>query len=748
MNLAYPSSDAFDVMPESTKIRGVEGTYQIVRFHKQRGIGRMYQAEKFPDGTPVALREYLLPPSFFNQTETHQRKQMFKALAGITLADGRSQDIRLLLPSEAIADPHQNRCYLITQGTLETYPSLKDYQLIHGAFGETAVREFLSQVLQTLEFLHGQKFLLPNGQLQDGVIHGNLTLDSLVLYPRSGLSVIPEEGDEASRFVSSIETGAFIIYLCDLSLWERVFDLAIAQATEPTPQDDLQPLGRLAFALLTGDRPHSETGEPLNPKHDDDWPPISSRFKQYLQRLMGLHSPYATAELARRDLLRLAPAPVLPVPIPPPPPHDDKKSGFSIPWRLMLLIMLLACLAQLLAWLLATLRARSGPLPQPLCCIADVAGVPSGTFTYTSESEGTWSYIRQEHLIEREKTLDQVLEERLAAPAENSSESGALVFNDVPDDPSTDFLQDREPEPITLRYDAQTSFELATQAVRQRRADFLMAGLTQPTEIDLAAETIAYDGLAAVVAFSYINRDQGLPSSLDGHISIRQLRQLYTGEITNWQELGGVNLPVQLYVPDSVETLRIVEDRILGDRQSIERFRQLLSDRHIIRLPTLEMLQQILQDFEDNGVGAIAFAPMSQVFGQCSVYPLAIQSHRQQSISPLVDRNGRAIRPSTDLCNAKGSYAQNTSAFRNQTYPLSYPVSVVYRRDNRLLPIGPKFAELLRTDESQRLLQQAGLVPLQPLPVVRPSTSDRVPATTATDQAPPPTGTADASPAT
>jgi hypothetical protein len=720
MNLAYPHTEALDILPASTQIRGVDGVYHILGLHHQRGIGRVYRAEKLPDGVPVTLREYVLPTAFFNESEAFQRKEMFKALAGMTLADGRRQDIRLVLPNEAIADPHQNRCYLITSGTLETTPSLKDYQSIHGTLGEPAVREFLSQVLQTLEFLHEQKFFLPNGQLQAGIVHGNLTLDCLLLYPRSGDSVIPTEGEEALRFVSKIETGAFVIYVCDLSLWERGFDPAIAQSTAPTPQDDLRQLGKLAFSLLTGDRPHPETGVPLNPHHDDDWPSVSTSFQHYLQRLMGLHSPYATAEHARRDLLRLAPAPAPPVPIPPPP--DDKKSGFRMPWRLMLLLMLLALLAQLIAWLMDAFRARTGPVPQPLCCMTEVAGVPSGTFIYTSEAEGTWSYIRQDNLVERDKTLDQVIEERLATSADaaeaDDSTASTFVFTDVPDDGGVS-LEGEPASPLSLMYEARPSFRQGLQALRQRRADFFMAGITQPTAIDLASIPVAYDGLAAIVAFSYAQRAQGLPHNLDGQISLPQLRQLYTGQMTNWEEIGGPNLRVQLYLPANSETLRIVEDQILGDRPSIEIFRQRIRDREIQLMPTFPMFQQILQDFEDNNLGAIALAPMSQVFGQCSVYPLAIQPGRhQQSVSPLVDQRGRPIRPTIDLCGAKGSYAQHTPVFRNQTYPLAYPISVVYRRDNRRLPIGPKFAELLKTNEGQQLMQHAGLIPLQTLPPV------------------------------
>ncbi len=71
------------------------------------------------------------------------------------------------------------------------------------------------------------------------------------------------------------------------------------------------------------------------------------------------------------------------------------------------------------------------------------------------------------------------------------------------------------------------------------------------------------------------------------------------------------------------------------------------------------------------------------------------------------------ITPDTDLCNEKGSYIQNYTAFINQTYPLSYPISVVYTRDNRRLPIAERFVAIMRTEEAQNLLKQTGLIPLK-----------------------------------
>jgi hypothetical protein len=233
------------------------------------------------------------------------------------------------------------------------------------------------------------------------------------------------------------------------------------------------------------------------------------------------------------------------------------------------------------------------------------------------------------------------------------------------------------------------------------------------------------------VAFSSEQSDFSLPHYLKGQITFEQIRRLYTGKITNWQQLGGPDLPVRLYVPTSAEAVRIFEQRILQEEEVISEFRALLrsqsrsesnriswfpSSPQIIQLPTLPTLRTVLQDFENEQVGAIGFGPLSQVFGQCSVYPLALGDGKNAPIQPLIQDSGQPINPATDLCNQKGGYFPDVRAFQTGAYPLAYPLAVIYRRDNRRPPIGRGFAEILKTQESQELLGKTGVVTFQGLP--------------------------------
>jgi hypothetical protein len=165
---------------------------------------------------------------------------------------------------------------------------------------------------------------------------------------------------------------------------------------------------------------------------------------------------------------------------------------------------------------------------------------------------------------------------------------------------------------------------------------------------------------------------------------------------------------------------------VLGNPRTIATFREMLNhpndqSNHFIRskttqtieqLPTLEMLRTSIQDFESDQTGGIGFAPFSQVFGQCSVYPLALAKDQQLSVQALTLTNGKAIDPTLDLCDRKGSYAILPELVKSGQYPLSYAIAIVYTRDNSRSPVGEKFAEMLKSTEGQKLLSQFGLMPL------------------------------------
>ena len=667
------------------EIQGKRGRYRITRPLGYRGMGRLYEGVQSGNEQPVIVKEYLLPKRYFNAKESVQAKKAFESLGGLNLADGRAENSRLISPTEAIADRNdEERCYVVTKGREDSYSTLRVYLVQNGPMSPRQVRHFLNQVLQSLESLHGQKFRFPTGQIQQGLAHGNLNLDSVLISPQQQL------------FFHSPQ---FLVYLCDLNLWERRFDPPPSVAVTPQMFQDLIGLGYVSFYSLAG-RWVDSRGEPLNPESDQYWQTSDRALKHFIFRLLELEVPFESAEAARRALLELPTEELEPT-------KEVEEAELAVQrqrrlpywfWWLMAILALLGLVAAALWWWGLREKAIAVRSEHMLCCIKDVSGIPSGRFTYTAERNGIWTYVlQQENLIEKNKTLEAELERR-------------------------------RPQ-LKLTYLPEPTGEEAIAKVRQEKVDFAITSLVDDLTYDVEAQEFAYDGLVVFVAFSYERRDKTLPKFLNGQITLEQLRQLYTGKITNWQDLGGPDLPVRLYMPTETEMVQIFEQRVLKSEEAIAQFRELwqaqaASDNStiaqpadkIIQLATLPTLRTVLRDFEDDKIGGIGFGPLSKVFGQCSVYPLAIVDTNQSPIQPLSeDIAAQPIDPSTDLCNKKGSYRPNIEVFQTRRYPLAYPLAVIYPRDNSRPPIGRKFAEILKTQESQHLLSKTGLVPLQPL---------------------------------
>jgi ABC-type phosphate transport system substrate-binding protein len=416
---------------------------------------------------------------------------------------------------------------------------------------------------------------------------------------------------------------------------------------------------------------------------------------------MGLGVPFESATAARQALLKLPPeTPIVRVVSQVDPDDEEEKAKTSFrPLFLFLGVLGLVLLGSLI-WFLLPKPQETNAASDDLHVryIKDVSAVPSGKFTYTGEIGGRWTDLeKQKNLVAQDKTF-------------------------------TEELTTRQPK-LKLNYQPESSDNQAIQKVISGEKDFAISSLITQLPIELEQKEFAYDGLVVIVAFSYSQRENSLPASLNGQITFEQLRQLYTGEINNWRDLGGPDLPVKLYIPMKRRLYAYLNSEFSKTDEKINAFRNLQRKedqanwvttswlRVITRVANSQkMLQSVIQDFEkadaNKQIGAIAFSRLSQVFGQCSVYPLALVEGEKDPVQPLIQDNGQPINPTTDLCNDKGSYHPNFQVFKDRSYPLAYPLAVVYPRDNSRPPVGAKFADMLRTQEGQQLLGKTGLVPL------------------------------------
>jgi ABC-type phosphate transport system substrate-binding protein len=662
-------------------IQGRRGRYRVTNYLGQRSLGRLYEGVQINDNKAVIIKEFILPGHIFNRLEIQKIKQEFERLAGVNLTE-RIQDFRLIGAFEAIADDRENRCYIVTRGRDNFNTTLRDYLSQNGAMTDRQVHGVLRQILQTLEFLHSHKFRLGDANLQRGLTHQNICLDSLLYIPSTKQDLFSDQ--------------QFFIYVTDLGIWEHLFrDPKVHKLSESPseyqPQTDLSDLARLGFHLLIGRDKNEATDQLLDPRNKSLWPKTDEALKQFILQLLGLNGSFDSAEEAR---LAIPPIPLEKHTIP---IKDAPEKGSSKPWQKVLWItggvVALGLLGGAIWWGVSQIKIQAEEQTKKIahnaypCCIQKL-DFPEGNFSYGSENNGLWHYVlRHPGLVSFGKTLEAELAQQ------------AVKFK--------------------LKYKPQTSLSSSIAKLRNGSLDFVVTTLPTDTiarsaiDSEFEVQAIAYDGIAVFVPFSDVHRDRNLAHSLQGMISFEQLRKLYTGKVENWQEIGGPDLKVKLYAPTDSKLLQIFETQIFArDEDALAQFKK-LQGSSIIRADATQTLRDVLNDFEEKDMGSIGFDSLSKVFGQCSVYPLGVRGDRSEGVQALVQDNDKPITPRSDLCDDKGSYWLNPEAFAQKNhYPLKYDLVVIYPKGGNSASPGKKFVDLWRTEEGQKLFDKVGLIPL------------------------------------
>lgn len=660
----------------------------ISKLRVQPQYGYLYQGFRLPDRHPVIIREYFIPDKDqFGKlplSDIQSRKKMVSNTAEFGLGDGRTlQDCRIFTPKEVIVAEYenQNRYYFIydpfyQEGdngeTGEKSLLLSHYWINYPHSLDASVYYILYQSLQSLHFLHRQKFLQPNGRIRLGLSHGNLNSSTILIVRRKT---------------------EIIAYLCDLLLWETPSSLIppppylLTDQLDPQAIDkDLKDLGKSLCTSL---------------QEDSFWDKINPELKTFIRTLMGEEAKYYhTAEIARQDLQKIKKNLSLSLiefsEIPPEESPKKKKSR----WKLWLLLSSMGLIMLIfIVWQFNNYRKKNLPkaVVTPSLSSEKVSNVPPGVFRYWSAPNSIWDKVlNTKNLIGYQVTFNDKIQEKYPSLELSPFNLETTQSNN---NPLESFL--------TLSPNNNFPVDFLVTMVQQ--------DITDPQMIaQFESVTIAYDALVFFVDFSTKDRKNSLPNGLNGHINYNQLKRLYTNKVTNWQEITGDNLPVRLYIPDNPELIAIFEKRVLQDQESIDKFRELIDKNMIEKRNTRDLMNSIRNDFE-KGYGGIGFNSFREVFDQCSIYPLALGVGNFNYIAPVIQtENQKAISPDNNLC-LKGSYSPNYSVILNQTYPLAYPISILYPRDNRTQPKGRKFAEIMETTPMQCYLKQAGLIPLTSL---------------------------------
>jgi phosphate transport system substrate-binding protein len=173
-------------------------------------------------------------------------------------------------------------------------------------------------------------------------------------------------------------------------------------------------------------------------------------------------------------------------------------------------------------------------------------------------------------------------------------------------------------------------------------------------------------------------------------ITVEQLKDIYSGKITNWKEIGGPDLKIVPYRNSDREGF-------LGkDSQKSQPVGEVLPT-------TTQTLRKLAET-----PGGIYYASAPLIVSQCKVEPLPLGRKPGKFIPPYKEPYLPASR-----CPQQRNQL-NTQAFQNGEYPLSSHLFAIVKENRQIeQQVGEAYTNLLLTDRGQELLEQAGFVRLR-----------------------------------
>lgn len=240
--------------------------------------------------------------------------------------------------------------------------------------------------------------------------------------------------------------------------------------------------------------------------------------------------------------------------------------------------------------------------------------------------------------------------------------------------------------------DSPANSTTAIELLLQGKLDFVQSDRSlRPIEINQAQENglklqqipVATDGIAIAVH----------PTLPIQGLTLQQLADIYSGKITNWQQVGGPQLEIQPFSlsVDSEGVINLFLSQIMNG-QSFS-----------ITLDYFPNMTAALRKLAQSP-GGIFFGSSAEIVPQCSIKPIPIGKVAQQWIAPYQS-------PYVLSKNCPNQRNQiNTQAFLNQQYPLTHLLYVIYTDNGEKAQAGEAYAQLLLSDQGQDLLSKAGFV--------------------------------------
>ena len=224
---------------------------------------------------------------------------------------------------------------------------------------------------------------------------------------------------------------------------------------------------------------------------------------------------------------------------------------------------------------------------------------------------------------------------------------------------------------IEMLIEGQLSFSQSSRSVKDD--EFKRA---KNRGFNLKQVPVAIDGIAL-----YVKEDFQVTE-----LTLSQVKDIFTGKITNWSELGGPNVDIKPFSrdPNDGGTPDFFQEKILQQESFGSSVKPYIRD-------TTTSIRQVVTT-----PGGIGYATASEVCDQNMIKTLSLAKDGSQVyVSPC---EGDRV---------------NLEDFANNAYPLARRLFVVIKEDgNKDHQAGVAYANMLLSNEGQQLVKESGLVPL------------------------------------
>ena len=232
---------------------------------------------------------------------------------------------------------------------------------------------------------------------------------------------------------------------------------------------------------------------------------------------------------------------------------------------------------------------------------------------------------------------------------------------------------------IKMLIDGKLDFAQSSRSLRDEELNS-----AQARGFKLQQTPVAIDGLAVAV-----NPNLNIPG-----LTIDQLRSIYTGEVTNWQQLGGADVAIQPY------------SRPANDGGTVELFVQevLGGTKFAPNVQFVGTTTQALQKLASSP-GGIYYASAPEVVPQCTIKPIPLGRKANELVAPYQE-------PFVSLSQCPSQRNRlNTQAFQSGTYPLTRNLFAVVKQNGQDEQLaGEAYVNFLLSNQGQELISQSGFV--------------------------------------